>query len=71
MRPNRTCSSLTKLNINVENFFDLLSLLDGRFHCLLALTVNVIDPQSPTNIHGIVSIISLQILRAKKHTNKF
>ena len=29
---SNTCSTLTKLKINVENFFDLVYLLDGRFY---------------------------------------
>ena len=50
--------TLTKLKINVENFFDLLYLLDGRFSCLSTLIVSVLDPYGSQNIDGIVSIIS-------------
>lgn len=65
------CSTLIKLKINVENFFDLLFLLDGRFYCLSTLIVSVTDHYGPTNIHGIVSIILMFILNEKKQKIKF
>jgi hypothetical protein len=64
------CSTLTKLKINVGNFFDLLYLLDGRFYCLSTLIVSVTDHYGPTGIHGIVSRISVFMLRAKKQKIK-
>jgi hypothetical protein len=61
-----TCSTLIKLIINVENFFDFLYLLDGHFYCLSTLIVNVKDEYGPSNIDGIVSRILMFILREKK-----
>jgi hypothetical protein len=59
LRSGTTMSStLIKLKVNVENFYDLLYILDGRFDCLSTLIVSVSDPYAPTVIHGIVSIIS-------------
>jgi hypothetical protein len=63
-----TCSTLVKLKINIENFFDLAYLLDGRFHCLSTLIVNVVDHDGPTNIDRIVSNFSMYIL---SDTNNF
>ena len=62
---SNTCSTLTKLKINIENFFDLVYLLDGRFSCLSTLIVNVSDHYGPTNLDGIVSRSSVFILRKK------
>jgi hypothetical protein len=56
---NNTSSTLIKLKINVQSFLDLLYLFDGRFHCLSTLVVNVTDHYAPTDIHEIVSIISM------------
>ena len=67
---SNTCSALTKLKINVTNFFDLLYLLDGRFYCLSTLIVSVTDHYGPADIHGIVSRISVFMLRAKKQEIK-
>jgi hypothetical protein len=63
---SKTYSTLTKLKINVENFFDLAYLLDGRFYCLSTLIASVSDHYGPTNIDRIVSRrISVFMLRNK------
>lgn len=63
---SNTCSTLTKLKINVEKFLDLVYLLDGRFSCLSTLIVRVSDNNGPTDIVRIVSRrISVFVLRNK------
>jgi len=57
-----TCSTLVKLIINIQNFFDLAHILDGRFNCLSTLIVSVSDHYGPTNIDRIVSNFSVYIL---------
>lgn len=53
-------STLTKLEVNVENFVSCLYLLDGRLSCLTTLSIRVRKiSRISTNVDKTVSVISI------------